>query len=134
MAAKRIAVSYDDAVYLDVLDERLTTAGYETHLLHSQGERAACQQLRALHPDLIILDIHLLRPDMGWRLFSRLRRDALLSAVPVIICAAERDERVCDAAAARCCKRVLLLKPFEMGELLALVRRLLGESQAQGTI
>jgi DNA-binding response OmpR family regulator len=133
VAAKRIAVSYDDAVYLDLLDERLTTAGYETHLLRGQRERAAYQQLRALHPDLIILDIHLPRPDRGWHLFSRLRRDAVLSTVPMIICAAERDERACGAADAQHCRRVLLLKPFEMGDLLALVQCLLGASQERGT-
>lgn len=131
LAATRIAVSYDDAIYLDLLHERLTAAGYDIHLIRGQGGKMPYQRMRDLDPGLIILDIHLHRSEAGWRLLDKVQRDPVLGTTPVIVCAADlrEVERYGVACGRPDGRRVALLpKPFEMEELLALVQRLLGDS------
>jgi CheY-like chemotaxis protein len=73
-------------------------------------------------PDLILLDMMMPGLD-GWRFLERRRRDAALSAVPVIITTAlgiASPEWAASLGAAAC-----LRKPIETEELVQAVRRLL---------
>ena len=126
VSAKRIAVSYDHAVYLDLLDDGLTAAGYETHLIRGQGGGAGHEQLRNLDPDLIIVDIHVNRSKPGWQVLDRIRRDPVLSTKPVIVCAADRRKLERQAGYVRHGGGALLPKPFAMDDLLSLVHHLVG--------
>lgn len=130
VAVQRIAVSYDDAIYLDLLSERLTAEGFETHFIRGQRGEAPYRDLRHIAPALIILDIYLSRSKAGWRMLDHLRRDPALGSIPIIVCVADPSELEQHANDAQHNGYEILLKPFAMDDLLALVHRLIGLSHS----
>ncbi len=87
--------------------------------------RDGLEKARALHPDLIVCDV--MMPVLGGQdMVRELRRDTRLDDVPVVMLTAKADETL---------RRTLLrehvqdymIKPFDAGELLARVSRLLAD-------
>lgn len=115
----------DDATFLTMLGEMLTLGGYACHtILHKDLERAL-PGLRAEAPAAIILDVRLGHPDEGWALRDRLKGDAALGKVPLIMCSADvraLERRAKELAAAG---DAILPKPFVMDDLFALLKRIL---------
>ena len=81
---QRISVVNDNPDFLElmaaILDE---DAGYEVSLHH--GEEMPLAELRAAHPDLIVMDL-LLGQTSGWELIALARTDDALRDVPVVVC------------------------------------------------
>ncbi len=123
-AVAHIAVINDDTAFLQLMLDLLTDVGYDV-TLHREGA-GAHQQVRHEHPDLVILDIRMERPDSGWLVLEMLRLDPSTSEIPVIVCSADshqlRDKH--EMLRAQNCEP--LEKPFDLDALLALVRRLVG--------
>jgi two-component system response regulator ChvI len=120
--AQRIAVIDDDGAIRDLLAEALADEGYEP-LVFTDGA-AALPALGDQPPDALILDLRLPPPLDGWALLARLQADPLLRALPVLVCTG--DERaVRDQAAVldrpNC---AVLIKPFDLDDLFALLVRL----------
>ena len=122
----RIAVLDDEPNFLDLLQEVLADDGYEAHPF--SGGAADYPRVRDLAPDAIILDIRIQDPQTGWDLLDRLRRDDVLGATPVIVCAGDvplLHERAEDSERLGA---VVLAKPFDLDDLLTLLDRLVGGS------
>src|SRR5687767_666796 len=81
-----------------------------------------------LQPSLVLLDIHMQEPEQGMTLLNLLRLDPQTSAIPVIICSADTrllTEKAEQLAAHGC---LVLEKPFDLDELLAMVHSALAAS------
>jgi CheY-like chemotaxis protein/anti-sigma regulatory factor (Ser/Thr protein kinase) len=83
---------------------------------------------RAHHPDLILLDLHL--PDLGGgEVLARLQADPATSDIPVVIVSADATPGQIDRLMAAGALHYLT-KPLDVGELLAVLDRLLAPTKA----
>jgi DNA-binding response OmpR family regulator len=123
---QRISVVNDNPDFLElmaaILDE---DAGYEVSLHH--GEEMPLAELRAAHPDLIVMDL-LLGQTSGWELIALARTDDALRDVPVVVCSADIAQlRDRSTELSQIAGLHILQKPFSVDELTELVERVLSE-------
>jgi diguanylate cyclase (GGDEF)-like protein len=103
----------------------LLSAGYRVQV--AQDGEEALERIKEVRPDLIILDVMMPRMD-GFQLTRILRQDPTMSAVSIIILtakglSADRLEGLTSGA------DDYILKPFDVGELLARVRGVLRRTE-----
>jgi len=117
--APLIAVVDDDTDFLTLLTDLLEGEGYRARSLMVAG--AAYQDLLALRPDLIILDVRMETPEAGWQLLELLKLTPATAATPVIMCSA--DAPFLRAKEAHLLERgcAVLEKPFDLDDLLRAV-------------
>jgi CheY-like chemotaxis protein len=119
---KRILVTDDDPIILRLLQVNLELEGYEVLLAH-HGEEAlevASSQL----PDLILLDIMMPRMD-GYQTLERLRGQESTRAIPVVFVSAKAQQADIELGKSYGVDDYLT-KPFDPGDLLDVVERLIG--------
>jgi len=121
--AKKILIVDDDADVRQGTHIRLKASGYDTFF--AADALSAVAEARKQNPDLILLDLGLPGGD-GFIVMERLKRLPALAVIPIIVVSA-RDiganlERAVKAGAV-----TLLQKPVDNAELLATIRRALGE-------
>lgn len=118
---KRILLVEDEDNIAIAIEVLLTRAGYE--LLRVSSGDQALPNIRAQKPDLVLLDVTL--PGLsGYEVCQRLRRDAELAHIPVLMMSArasEAEQRKGVAMGAN----AFLTKPFAMSDLLGSVARLI---------
>jgi len=118
---KRILVVEDEQDVAGLLQARLEANGYEVHV--EASGREALADVFELQPDLVILDLML--PDMdGYAVSARLRAMYRAWTMPILMLTARdqpRDKLRGYGAGAD----AYLTKPYEAGELLGAVARLL---------
>lgn len=78
---KKVLVADDRAVSRELVRNVLESSGYEVH--EAADGREAIDQARALHPDVIILDLEMPHFD-GFQVISELRRDPAFGTTPVM--------------------------------------------------
>jgi two-component system, chemotaxis family, chemotaxis protein CheY len=125
MAAPTVLVVDDDPDILDALSEILEAEGYG--VTRARNGQEALDRLEPSPPGLILLD--LMMPVMdGWEFARRMRqRSPEVSNLPIIVLSADRNV----GARAREIGAVgHLAKPFELADLLNLVRGTVGDPQA----
>lgn len=116
-----IAVVDADASFRDLIAEFLSEEGFEVLLLEERD--AICESIRARKPALVLLELLLTDQEHGWTVLNTLRRDLQTRQLPVIITSTAtrliaRSERQLRAQACD-----VLLKPFDLDDLLLLVGR-----------
>ena len=119
---RRILVVDDEGPILDVLRLRLQSEGYLMVTATSVG--GACSSLAEPLPYLVLCDVRL--PDApAFALLDRLRSDPATMHLPVIVCSAAVPE--IEQAAERLERHhvAVVLKPFDIDDLLVTVERLL---------
>ncbi len=121
---RRIAVVDDEPSILDLLQEVLADEGYEAYLF--PGGAADYPRVRDLAPDAIILDIRMEDSWTGWNMLDRMRRDDVLGATPVIVCSGDLPLLRERAADLERLGAAVLVKPFDLDDLLALLDRAFG--------
>ena len=86
------------------------------------------EQIAALQPDALVIDV-VTGQEAGWDLLERLHRDASTTGIPVIIVSTSPQllERARDQAD-RFGTHRYLGKPFDLGEMLDMVKDLVGEA------
>ncbi len=126
--SRRIAVIDDDGVFRAMLHELLGEEGYEPHAF--PDGIAAYARVRACTPHAIVLDIHMERPDVGWEILDRFRRDSALCAIPVIVCSVDSEALEEHTAALRRDGYAVLPKPFDLGDLLTLLDQVTSQASA----
>lgn len=84
-----IAVVNDDTEFLTLMSQLLEMEGHQTMIVREAN--AAFDTLKAEQPDLVILDIRLDNPHMGWTICEMLTLDPETRKIPVIICSAALD-------------------------------------------
>ncbi len=127
MAKPVVAVIEGDPVIAMLMDELLTDEGFQTHL--RPEPQGAAQFIRMLAPDLVILDLWLKDRGDGWRVLDQLRHDRRTQAIPVIVCSGDTAMMQEQEAKLRADGCELLVKPFALADLLALVNAQLEASR-----
>jgi adenylate cyclase len=117
----RILVVDDNAVNVDILATRLSAHGYEM-VTASDGEQALAAA-REKTPDLILLDIMMPKID-GIEVCRRLRADAALPFMPVIMVTAKSDSKDV-VAGLEAGGDEYLAKPVDQAALVARVKSML---------
>lgn len=119
----RIMVVNDTQEILELFDDLLTSEGYEV-ILYS----FAIQDLDEIErhkPDLIVLDYIFGGERLGWQLLQKLKMRRSTAGIPVVVCtAAKRQVEEIEGHLAAMGVSVVL-KPFNVDDLLNTVRRTL---------
>ena len=119
-----ILVVDDDPDILEALSEILEAEGFE--IRRARNGKEALERLEPDPPKLILLD--LMMPVMdGWEFAQRLRQRPHLANIPIIVLSADRNvgSKALDIGAVG-----HLAKPFELNDLLDMVRRSLNPASA----
>jgi molybdopterin adenylyltransferase len=125
--AERILIADDDDDILEAVRINLELEGYEVHSARDGYE--ALERARAVHPDLILLDIVLPGLD-GFEVCRDLRADSRTSDLAVMFLTAKsatRDEATGLLAGAD----DYVVKPFDPADLVERVRRVLASRPAR---
>lgn len=120
-SASHILVINDTQEILDLFRAILEESGYRVTLIASAVEEM--QKITTLHPDLVILDLVFGREFLGWQTLQKMKMTRETATIPVIVCTADvRHAQEVQGYLTE--KKVgLLLKPFDIDELLLLVSR-----------
>jgi twitching motility two-component system response regulator PilH len=123
MSYKKILIVDDDPDMREGLHVRLTANRYETFF--ATDALSSLVEARKHKPDLIILDLVLPAGD-GFLVMERLKTFRSLAEIPIIVVSG-RDSYQNRERALRTGAKAFLLKPVDDAELLAVIRRVLGE-------
>jgi CheY-like chemotaxis protein len=122
---KRVLVADDKAEGRELVRTILESDGFEVH--EAIDGMDAIVQARALHPDLVILDLHMPKMD-GFAVVASLRRSIEFASTPVLALTASAmmgdRERALDAGFTG-----YVTKPIRLSALRAEVVRLLKETR-----
>jgi DNA-binding response OmpR family regulator len=121
---KKILVCDDDPLLVDLLQYRLESRGYEVVVAEDGGR--ALRRLGEMRPDAILLDAMMPVID-GYEVLRKIREDATLADIPVIMLTARKQEQDI-VTALELGANDYLVKPFIPEELVARLARLLGRS------
>ncbi len=119
-----VLVVDDDPDILEALSEILEAEGFE--ILRARNGKEALEKLEPEPPQLILLD--LMMPVMdGWEFAQRMRERADVAGIPIIVLSADRNvgSKATDIGAVG-----HLAKPFELNDLLDMVRHSLVQTRA----
>ena len=113
---RRILAVNDTPEILDLFRDILEEEGYEV-VLHSYAARDL-DQIKAVGPDLIILDFIIGGEDHGWQLLQKLKLDRETQAIPVVVCTAAVGLVRELEGHLRAKGVAVILKPFDIDDLL----------------
>jgi CheY-like chemotaxis protein len=126
MNSRAILVVDDEPAILDMIAELLGYEGYEV-VTTSQGS-IALAQAKLDPPALILLD--LMMPGMsGWQVIDALKASPQTRTIPVVVLSARRD---LPATAKELGIESFLAKPFDIDELIGIVRQYADSSNGSG--
>jgi len=118
---KKILIADDEPDYVKIVALRLRKSGYHIIVATNGEEALACA--RTANPDLILLDIRLPKMD-GFEVCRRVKKDPLLSRIPVLFASAHVSDNVRETVF-RCGGEGYLEKPFENEVMLDSIHRIL---------
>lgn len=120
---QRILIADDDASIRRMLSVSLGKQGYRT--TDACDGREALEVMREGHTDLVLLDLTMPKVT-GWEVLAERAAAPGLRKIPVIVITAERGDEVAKLHDDGIC--TLLLKPFNLETLKALVKSCLGRA------
>lgn len=125
---KKILVVEDDPINLQILSDFLEAHGYDIRAAVNGVE--GVEGFAREHPDLMLIDIQLPRKN-GFEVCSEVKRSPEGAHTKVLLMSAVYTNREhSDRYASPGMADGYLLKPFDLAELLARVRGLIGEPAA----
>jgi len=126
----RIMVVNDTQEILELFEDLLTEEGYEV-VLYSYDIQDL-QEVERIKPDLIILDHIMGGEAVGWQMLQKLKMKRSTANIPVIVCTAAA-KAVHEMEGYLKSKGVgLVLKPFDIDDLLSAVKRALSSGEGGG--
>lgn len=128
----RITVINDDPAFLELMSVLLEEdSGYEVTTFEGV-ELDSLDPVRQSRPDLLIVDLVMPDEETGWRFLQAAQRDDELREIPVIVCSADVASLRRHADELSAIPRAeMLSKPFDIDQLLGLVRRQLQTAPAR---
>lgn len=130
MHQKKILIVEDHPDCRELLAIVLGRSGYIVSKAGTGLE--AIEQAHANRPDLIVMDFGL--PGMtGDQIIMRLRADPCTEKIPVILTTGYMDAKVAERAKAAGAAKVII-KPFELDELMETIERYLAPEPARGAL
>lgn len=126
----RVMVINDTQEILELFQDLLTDEGYEV-VLYSYGIEDM-REIERVKPDLIILDHIIGGEAVGWQMLQKLRMKRATAKIPVIVCTAAVNA-VQEMEGYLKSKGIgLVLKPFDIDDLLEAVQRALATGKGSG--
>ena len=128
-----IVVVDNDEPFRDLLTDVLGDEGYR--VVTSTTGADALATIREAWPALVILDLRMEAPDSGIQLIRAVRNNPLTATLPLMICSADIAGMALHAPFLQEQHVQALSKPFDLDQLLTLVRQLIvpfDASNAQG--
>ncbi len=123
MTAKKILIADDEPNIVISLEFLMQQAGYDVRSAADGDE--AMRAMTSFRPDLVLLDIMLPLCD-GFQICQKIRQDSELRHAKIVMLTAKgRDVEVARGIALGA--DVYMTKPFATRELIAVVRKLLGD-------
>lgn len=119
---QKILIAEDDVILREILQGKLTTAGY-TALTAEDGGKAL-DIIRAEHPDLILLDI-LLPIKNGMEVLSEMQRDANIKSIPVIALSNSDNPDAIKQAKALGVREFLIKAIFDSRDVIEKIKQIL---------
>jgi two-component system alkaline phosphatase synthesis response regulator PhoP len=118
----------DETEMIDLLRLMVEREGYR--FIGAHGGEAGLQRLREEQPDLVLLDLMMPGVD-GWEVYRQLQIDPVLGKIPVIVVTAKAQQ--IDVVLGLRIARVAdyIVKPFTSQQLLASIRRVLGQDERE---
>jgi len=129
MAFQTVLVVDDEPQIVEIVQDYLKQAGYR--VLTARDGQTALTLARHEHPDLVILDLMLPGGLDGLEVCRRLRRDAALAGVPILMLTA-RVEETDRLIGLELGADDYVTKPFSPREVVARVRAVLRRATGQG--
>ncbi|OGI95370.1 hypothetical protein A2917_02275 [Candidatus Nomurabacteria bacterium RIFCSPLOWO2_01_FULL_42_17] len=127
---KKILIIEDDVFLGDVLNQKLTSEGFETMLARDGQE--GFEQMGSFKPDLVLLDIIL--PNMnGYEILEAKQKDSALALIPVIIVSNSGQPVEINRALALGVKDYIVKAQFDPEEVLVKVRAQFRKSEELGS-
>jgi CheY-like chemotaxis protein len=128
-----IVVIDNDEPFRNLLTDVLSDEGYRVVTVTTGTD--AAEAIRRAQPALVILDLRMEAPDTGLQIIRAVRGNPLTATLPLLICSADVAGMALHAPFLREQHVPALNKPFDLDQLLTLVRRLIAPfdaSDAQG--
>jgi CheY-like chemotaxis protein len=123
-----VLVVDDEPEAAELIRDTLSAEGFRTVVAHHGGQ--AIESIARKRPDLIVLD--LMMPEMsGFEVLESLGRDPATATIPVLVLTARGDAPDVDRRIAVGPRRSMS-RPFDVGALIAEVRRHLGDREREG--
>ncbi len=126
-ATCRICVINDSPDFLEMMHALLEMEGYTVRVEHEIAARL--DKIEEWQPDLMVIDILKGRTPIGWELIHQIQQHPTLAAIPIIVCTAAAQEVRGKEAMLAQQNIAVLLKPFEINDLLALIEQLAGQRE-----
>ncbi|MEX0991545.1 MAG: response regulator [Actinomycetota bacterium] len=124
MDQPRILIVDDDPMIRRLLQVNFRLEGFDVAVA-GRGEEAL-ELAAGARPDIVVLDVSM--PDMdGWEVMGRLRGDPPTASVPVVFLTA-RTGQTEQEKAQRLGADGYLVKPFDPGELVEVVKQVLSDA------
>lgn len=122
-----VLVVDDDPDFLEMMDLVLSPQGYRVEVCDVPSD--AYQRAKTIMPDALIVD--LVMPGLGgWGVIEQLRADPSLASTKVLVCTAAVMRASQQYALLRQWGCDILLKPFELDELMSKLDRAAAKEQA----
>lgn len=124
-ASQVVVCVEDEQEMIDLIRLILLRKGFE--VVGASGGQEGLKLIEQIQPDLVLLD--LMMPDMdGWEVYQRMKANAALNKIPVIVVTAKAQS--IDKMLGLHIAKVddYITKPFEPGELLSSVERVLAKN------
>lgn len=116
--AKTVLAVDDDADFLELLKDVLSAEGY---LVNTSRQPADVVRLaRELQPAIVIVDLKMPNHS-GWQIIEQLKADPRTSAAQIVVCTGATGEVLERGDILRQLGCLVLLKPFELADLFALL-------------
>ncbi len=120
---KYVLIVDDSVEYLNFMQLLLTEEGFRADIAPTTA--ALAQHLLSAHPDLVISDVRMPGQD-AFAVLDLLREDERTATIPVLLCTGAVQEVEGHAQRLKRDGVEVLLKPFDIDELLSRVSRLCG--------
>jgi DNA-binding response OmpR family regulator len=128
---KHILVVNDTQEILELFREILEEEGYRVSLYSSAFNDV--YQIAALDPDLVIIDLMIGGESQGWQLLQKMKMARETADVPVVVCTAAVTLARDLEGHLRSKNVGLVLKPFDIDELVNEVKKFLSQAAAAAT-
>ena len=125
---KHILVINDTQEILDLFREILEDEGYRVSL-YSSGFNDI-REISAQKPDLVVLDLMIGGESQGWQMLQKMKMARDTASIPVVVCTAAVGLARELEGHLRSKNVGLVLKPFDIDELVAEVRQYLDPASA----
>lgn len=120
---KRIVVVDDEQPIAELIVQLLEFEGFAVE--HCTDSAQAYRQIKEFAPHLVILDLMMPNLD-GWAVLEQLQKDHAMRQVRVIICTAFGQEAFRRKKSLNRLDVPVLLKPFDIEDLLRMVHKTIG--------